>query len=71
MRSSIIIFSTIILSLQGKSSAISDVYLCDSKGGKKYHYSKTCRGLSACDHQIVKVSIEKAQKLGKTLCGWE
>ncbi len=47
------------------------VYLCDSTGGKKYHYSKTCRGLSNCQHEIIKVTLEEAKKRGKTLCGWE
>jgi len=51
--------------------AKSDVYLCDSNGGKKYHYTKNCCGLSNCKHEIIKISLKKAQTLGKTLCGWE
>lgn len=47
------------------------VYLCDSSGGKKYHYTKSCRGLSNCQHEIIKVSLEEAKRRGKTLCGWE
>lgn len=47
------------------------VYLCNSSGGKKYHYSKSCRGLSNCQHEIIKVTLEEAKKRGKTLCGWE
>ncbi|WP_339835032.1 hypothetical protein [uncultured Flavobacterium sp.] len=52
-------------------SYYSDVYICDSKGAKKYHYTKTCGGLNACKHQIVKKSKSDAQDLGLTLCGWE
>ncbi|MGV4413826.1 DUF6804 family protein [Chryseobacterium sp. T1] len=63
--------------LSGKGTIIktesqnSDVYLCDSSGGKKYHYTSRCRGLSNCQHKIVKVAIKKAKGMGKTLCGWE
>lgn len=49
----------------------SSVYLCDSPGGKKYHYSKSCRGLSNCKYEIIKVKLSEAKKDGKTLCGWE
>lgn len=48
-----------------------DVYVCDSKGAKKYHYTKDCRGLNACKHDIVKKSKTDAQNIGLTLCGWE
>jgi hypothetical protein len=47
------------------------VYLCDSEGGKKYHFTESCRGLSNCKHRIVKVTLEEAKGLGKGLCGWE
>lgn len=48
-----------------------DVFICASKGGKKYHFSKTCRGLNACKATIKKMTIEEAKKIGKTICGWE
>lgn len=48
-----------------------DVFICDSRNGKKYHFSKTCRGLSACKASIKKMSLNDARKLGKTICGWE
>ncbi len=47
------------------------VYLCNSPGGKKYHFKKTCRGLSRCKASIIKVTLEEAKNRGKTLCGWE
>ncbi|NLN32795.1 MAG: hypothetical protein GX159_04280 [Flavobacteriaceae bacterium] len=52
-------------------SSQSSVYLCNSSNAKKYHYTKNCRGLSNCKHQIIKVSVQEAKKRGKTLCGWE
>lgn len=48
------------------------VYICNSKTAKKYHYSKTCRGLNACSHDIKSVSLSDAKsKYKRTLCGWE
>ncbi len=47
------------------------VYLCDSDGGKKYHLRTSCRGLSNCQHKLISVTLEKAKKQGKALCGWE
>jgi len=47
------------------------VYLCNSTGGKKYHYNKNCRGLSNCKHEIIKVTLEEAKRRRKTVCGWE
>jgi hypothetical protein len=49
----------------------SDVYICFSKGAKKYHYNKFCKGLTNCKHTIKKVSLSEAKELGLSLCGWE
>lgn len=75
MKKLIFLFSIGILSWEGtvakEQSQNSEVYLCDSSGGKKYHFTKSCRGLSNCEHKIIKVSLKKAKGMGKTLCGWE
>lgn len=71
MKKPLLLFLTIILNWQGTVVTKTDVYLCNSTGGKKYHYSKTCRGLSNCKAEIIKVSIQKAKTSGKELCGWE
>jgi hypothetical protein len=47
------------------------VYICGIKGAKKYHLIESCRGFSACKHQITKVSLKEAKIYGLTLCGWE
>lgn len=52
-------------------STTDDVYICDSKGGKRYHLSKDCRGLSNCKAEIKKVTLAAAKESGKTLCGYE
>jgi len=71
MRNILLISLTVLLNCHGTSLSNTEVYLCNSTGGKKYHYKKTCRGLSNCKHEIIKVSLKKAQEKGKALCGWE
>ena len=48
-----------------------DVYLCITKGGKKYHFDIDCRGLSNCKGEIIKVTLKEAKDKGKTICGYE
>lgn len=60
-----------LFTINFQSNDVADVYVCDSKGAKKYHLSKDCRGLSNCKHDIVKKSKTDVQNLGLTLCGWE
>ena len=50
---------------------LKNVFICNSQYGKKYHYSKSCRGLKACKSEIKEITLERARKLGKTICGWE
>ena len=49
----------------------STVYMCKSKGAKKYHYKETCRGLNNCKHEVVKIEKKDAENRGLGLCGWE
>jgi hypothetical protein len=48
-----------------------EVYICGEKGAKKYHYIESCRGLSACKHEIKKVKLNEAKSFGLDICGWE
>lgn len=48
-----------------------NVYICNSKGAKKYHLKEFCRGLSACKHEVLKVTLKEAKEKGLDLCGWE
>ncbi len=64
-----LLYFNIIFNPNGQCTG--NLRFCDSSGGKKYHYSKSCRGLSNCQHEIIKVTLEEAKKRGKTLCGWE
>jgi hypothetical protein len=47
------------------------VYICSGAKGKKYHLQAHCRGLSSCQHRIIKMKLSDAQAKGYTLCGWE
>ena len=55
-------------SVESKSTT---VYICKSKGAKKYHYKEFCRGLSNCKHEVVKIEKKDAENRGLGLCGWE
>lgn len=61
----------IFITLTSFVKAVENVYICDSKGAKKYHLTETCRGLNACKHEIVKVTLKEAKDKGLDLCGWE
>lgn len=61
----------LLLSVLTSFTTGNDVYLCNSKGGKKYHFKKECRGLSNCQAEIKKVTLAEAKSLGKTICGYE
>ena len=54
-----------------KEVSESTVYVCTGPSSKKYHFTKSCRGLSRCSKDIVKVTIGKAKEMKRTLCGWE
>lgn len=64
-------FILISIFLFNLSNHTDDVYICVSKTASKYHYCKSCKGLSACTHTISKVSLDDAKKSGYSLCGWE
>ncbi len=47
------------------------VYICVSKGAKKYHYDQSCRGLKRCTHTVETTTKKKAEAIGLTVCGYE
>lgn len=69
MKSLILLISLFFLNFSNES--YSEVYICNSKSSKKYHYKKECRGLNACKQEVVSVKKSQAQDLGLSLCGWE
>lgn len=65
---SILILTITLINL---NTTETNVYICKGKGSKKYHYTKSCRGLSRCSTKIYEVPLKKAKEMGRTLCGWE
>lgn len=61
----------IFLSLSSIFSTERSVFICNGNYSKKYHYTKTCRGLSNCSTAIEKVTLDVAIQKKRTLCGWE
>lgn len=59
---------TISLLALSSSTLQSNVYICVSPTAKKYHYSKTCRGLQKCTHTIKSVTLSEATKAGYESC---
>lgn len=47
------------------------VFICKSVSSTKYHFKKTCRGLSFCKVEIKETTLIKAEKYGRILCKWE
>jgi hypothetical protein len=68
MKSILLLFLLFVLPISINET---NVYICKGKGSKKYHYVKSCRGLSNCSTNVYQVSLSKAQEMGRTLCGWE
>ncbi|MFX0555621.1 hypothetical protein ACOCEA_02425 [Maribacter sp. CXY002] len=70
MKISLLLFITAIFSISNKELE-TNVYICKGKGSKKYHYLKSCRGLSNCSTNASELTLSKAKEMGRTLCGWE
>lgn len=48
-----------------------NVYICKGKYCNKYHYNRTCRGLSNCSTAVENVELNEAKRIIRTICGWE
>jgi len=71
MKMSKVLLVLMLLSFAKPTLEETNVYICKGKGSKKYHYVKSCRGLSRCSTKIYEVSLSKAREIGRSLCGWE
>lgn len=47
-----------------------NVYICTGTQSKRYHKTEDCIGLSKCSRSIEEISIEEAEELGRTPCGY-
>jgi hypothetical protein len=69
MKPSIYLF--ILLFFSSSNFVEKEVYICGTKGSSRYHYTKECRGMNNCKHEINKVKLSEAKNFGLTLCKWE
>lgn len=46
------------------------VWICMGPGSRRYHISPSCRGFNNCTTNAYKVTLSKAQSMGRTPCGW-
>lgn len=44
------------------------VYICTGGSSKKYHSTSSCSGLRNCGGEVKEITLEKAQKMGRTPC---
>jgi len=66
MKSLLIAFSFFLLSFSQSSNGV--VFVCDSSTSYAYHSYQNCRGLNRCKHQIISVTENQAQNMGKRPC---
>jgi uncharacterized protein YceK len=44
------------------------VYICTGGYSKRYHSTRSCKGLRNCGGTIKAISIEEAEEMGRTPC---
>lgn len=44
------------------------IYICNSPTAETYHNNPECRGLSRCRYEVVEVTQEEAEELGRRPC---
>lgn len=64
------LYSTLSLAEYEEESTESEgkVYICTGPSSKRYHKSSDCMGLSSCSADIRCVTVDYAEKLGRTPC---
>ena len=44
------------------------VYVCTGPSSKRYHRTPNCSGLNRCSREIKKITLQEAEKKGRTAC---
>lgn len=44
------------------------VYVCTGSYAKRYHTDEQCRGLQRCTGETIEISLQEAEKEGRTPC---
>lgn len=58
-----------IVPLTNSQEQTTKVYICKSSSSYAYHVKKNCGSLNRCKSEIVAISLEEAQKMGRKPCG--
>ena len=45
-----------------------EVYICTGGSSRRYHRTPYCGGLNNCSREIIDITLEEAEKRGKTPC---
>lgn len=64
----LILFSSLFFLLSASTFQTTTVYVCTGKYATKYHFSKSCRGLTNCKGAINQTTLDNAGKLGYSVC---
>lgn len=76
MRHALLLFAMLAIAscggteTKGKKLHYDDVFVCTGKYAKRFHCDEDCKGLQSCRREIVVMSIEEAEDLGLTPCGY-
>lgn len=62
------LFALLLLCSFKLGDSSQSVYICSDSSAKVYHSSYTCRGMESCKGDVMGVSLEKAEKMGKKKC---
>lgn len=57
----------LVVSCSNKSNS---VYICTGPYAKAYHNTDECRGILSCKAEIKLITLDEAQKMGRTPCGY-
>lgn len=64
----VFVIISLLLCSFGSLPTSSNVYVCISPHGKKYHFNRECSGLKKCTHEIRRVSKDEAIRMRYTVC---
>lgn len=44
------------------------VYICTGPKSKRYHFDEDCMGLSKCSGEVIEITLDEAEEMGRTEC---
>lgn len=71
MKKQLLLITIVLVSLAFTKEKEKEVFICKTVTSKRYHFTKTCKGLKKCSGTIGKTTQKKAKKVGLTPCKLE